>query len=143
MQFSPMMAWLAAGNETDNCQCIDPGGSASSGTLFGYREPNVFVELAAIGRCRDGTGANHEVAEALTFLALGSKPRKQWRQQGEDLSFVHILRIELGETRSVEGGTEIKIVCAGPTTDETDLGKIGARTSVRAARHADDDILVG
>src|SRR5262245_289131 len=111
--------------------------------LIGDREPNVFVELSAIVRCRDCTGANHEVAEPLTFLPLGSKPRKEWCQQGEDLSFVHILRIELRETRPVEGGTKIKIVGPGPTTDEPDLGKIGAGAPVRTARHADDDILVG
>src|SRR5215510_5365074 len=91
--------------------------SCDAGMLFGRREPNVFMELAAIVRRRDGSGADRKVAEALTFLPLCSKPHKEWRQQGEDLSFVHVLRVQLRETRPVEGGAKIQIVGAGPTTD--------------------------
>ena len=54
---------------------------------------------------------------------------------------IEVLGIELVHTRSVEGRAEIQIVSTRAFADETNLCEIRPRASVRAACHADDDIV--
>ena len=54
-----------------------------------------------------------------------------------------ILGVKLRQARAVERGAEIEVVAAGSFADQTDLGEIGPRAAVRAAGHADDDVVVG
>ena len=54
-----------------------------------------------------------------------------------------VLGVELGQPRAVERRAEIEVVAAGSFADQADLGEIGPRAAVRAAGHADDDVVVG
>ena len=67
---------------------------------------------------------------------------EQRRQRGDDGVVVDILAIQLVQARAVERAAEIEIVDAGAATDETDLRQVRPRAAVRAAGHADGDVVL-
>src|SRR5712675_1276574 len=103
--------------------------------------PGIGVEIAPIAGRRDVAGADDEVAEALARDALARVSAKQGIEPGDDLVVLQVLGIELGQARSVEGGAEIEIVAARSFADQADLGDVGPRAAVGAARHADHDVV--
>src|SRR5690606_40356822 len=58
------------------------------------------------------------------------------------LRLPNILRLELVEPRAVESGAEVEIIGLRTAADEADFGEIGPGAAVRAAGHADDDVVV-
>src|SRR5579875_3168986 len=79
-------------------------------------------------------------------MLAGRAPRRiggeERGERGDDLLVPDVLAVELVEPRAVEGAAEIEVVEAGIAADEADLGEIGPRAAVRAARHADGDLVL-
>jgi len=84
-----------------------------------------------------------QFAEALARLALCGIGGEHRIEGGDDTGVIEVFGIELGEPRAVECRAEIEIVTAGAFADEADLREIGPGAAVRAAGHADDDIVGG
>ena len=77
------------------------------------------------------------------FCAFGRVGREDRIERGDDAGVIEVLGIELRQARAVEGRAEIEVVAARSFADEADLGEIGPRAAVRAAGHADDDVVGG
>src|SRR6185437_4668443 len=103
----------------------------------------VGMEVAAVPGLGHEAGADAEGAEALALLALPGIGGKQRIERSDDAGVIEILGIELVHARTVERRAEIKIVAARPFADQADLGEIRPRAAVRAAGHADDDVVGG
>jgi hypothetical protein len=56
---------------------------------------DIGVEIAAVARCRDKTGANCEVAETLALLPLRRVGRENRVERGDDAGVLEILDIEI------------------------------------------------
>src|SRR5690606_28002098 len=100
------------------------------------------MKLASGARRRDDVGADEEIAEALAIGAFLRVAGEQGIEQRDDLRLPNILRVELVEPRAVESGAEVEIISVRTATDEADFGEIGPGAAVRAAGHADDDVVV-
>src|SRR6266702_6466191 len=102
----------------------------------------VGMKLPPVAAPGDEAGADDELAEALAFGALGGIGGKQRIERRDDRGVVEVFGIELVQARSVDGGAEIEVVAAWSLADQTDLGQVGPRAAIRAAGHADDDLII-
>src|ERR1700730_3187335 len=100
------------------------------------------VKIEAVRSRRDEAHAQKKFAEGLAVRAQPRIGREQGLKRLDDGFMFDILGIELRETRAVEGTAEIKIVTAGAFADQADLGEVRPRAAIRAARHANDDVLL-
>ncbi len=105
--------------------------------------PVLAWKSAPLPVARHEAGADDEIAEALAGLALLRVGGEQRIERRDDAVVLQILGVELGQARAVERGAEIEVVAAGAFADQADLGEIGPRAAVRAAGHADDDVVLG
>src|SRR5262252_1294526 len=103
----------------------------------------VRVKVSTVCGRSDEAGAGHEAAKPFLGFTLGGVGGKERVQFGNDPGMVEVFGVELGEPRAVKGSAEIKIIAARPFAHEADLGEIGARAAVRAAGHADHDLVLG
>src|SRR5665213_3695632 len=110
---------------------------------LGHLATDIGVEVAAIAGGGDEAGADGEIAEALTFLPPGGISRKEGIERGDDAVVIEILGVELVHARAVEGAAEIEIVATRPLPHQSDLGDVWPCAAVRAAGHADDDVVGG
>src|SRR5476649_573260 len=101
----------------------------------------IGVEVAAVAGGGDEAGANGEIAEALALLPPGGIGRENRIERGDDRAMLEILGVELVHARAVVGGAEIKIVTARPFADQANFRKVWPSAAVRAAGHADDDVV--
>jgi hypothetical protein len=114
----------------------------------GVRSERVFMPPAAFphwreNHGRDEAGTDGEIAEALALLPVGRIGRDNWIERGDDRGVLEILGVELGQARAIEGGAEIEVVAARAFADQADFGEIRSRAAIRAAGHADDDVVGG
>ena len=112
-------------------------------TFMRRASPRVGVEVAAVAGSRHEARADREFAEPLARLALLRISREQRIERRDDSVVLEVFGVKLGEPRAVERRAEIEVVAAGPFADQADLGDIRPRAAVRAAGHADDDVVVG
>src|SRR5262249_23404443 len=107
------------------------------------RRAHVSVEVRAIAARFNEAGADGEITETLAFLPFGCISRKQWIECRDDAGVIEIFSIELVEARAVEGCAKIKVVTARPFANQSDLRQVRPRTTVWAARHANDNVIGG
>lgn len=103
----------------------------------------IGVEVGAISGGDNKARTDGEIAETLALLPLRCVSGENKIKRGNDARVIEVLGVEFVHTRSVEGRAQIQIVSTRAFADQTDLGEIGPRASVRAPCHADDDIVRG
>src|SRR5215470_2255452 len=103
----------------------------------------VCVKVGAVCGGRDETGTDHEATKPFLGFAVGGVGGKERVQFGDDSGVVEVFGIEFGEPRAVKGSAQIKVVAARPFAHEANFGEVWARAAVRAAGHADDDLVLG
>src|SRR5690606_33714527 len=100
------------------------------------------MKLASGARRRDDAGADEEISEVLAIGAFLRVAGEQGIEQRDDLRLPKILRVELVEPCAVESGAEVEIISVRTAADEANFGEIRPGAAVRAAGHADDDVVV-
>src|SRR6516165_4158460 len=105
--------------------------------------PDIGMKITAVAGSRDEAGADDEIPEMLVGPASGGVGRKYRIKPRDDGLMAEVLAVELGEPRAVEGSAEIEVVAARTFSHEPDLGQIRPRAAVRAAGHANDDVVFG
>jgi hypothetical protein len=87
--------------------------------------------------------ADREFAKAFVGLAFFRIGREHRIEGGDDTGVIEVFGVQLRQPRAVECRAEIEVVAAGAFADEADFREIGPRAAVRAAGHADDDVVGG
>src|SRR3954468_23824053 len=116
---------------------------SSSGGFGRAKRARVGVEVTAVHGLRDMAGAEEKSPEALARLALLGICGKERIQGSDDALVLEVLGVELRQPGAVERRSEVEVVTAGPFAHEAELGDVGPRAAVRAAGHADGDLVLG
>ena len=68
------------------------------------------MEVGAIAGCRNESGTNGEIAEALSLLPLDCVGGEKRIEYGNDARVIEILGVKLVHARTVEGRAEVQVV---------------------------------
>src|SRR6476620_5798140 len=79
----------------------------------------VGMEVGAIAGCRNESGTNGEIAEALSLLPLHCVSGEKRIECGNDARVIEILGVKLVHARTVEGRAEVQVV----RSEERRVGK--------------------
>ena len=119
------------------------------GLDVGGREHAREFQVSSVrgGRSRDWFAGPEDprapISEALAGEPLGGKTRQKRTQFRNNVLGLHIVVMEPVQARSALVATEVNLVATGSLAHQANLRHVGAGAPIRAARHADDDLLVG
>src|SRR5271157_5689290 len=87
--------------------------------------------------------AHDEIAKMLTWFSLLGVAVDDRLERSENFLFADVLAMETVHPRTGEICPQVQVVLSQGLADETDLGQIRPSAAVRAAGHADHDLVVG